>query len=132
MKGIDHVAVAVHNADTAMRYYIDELGLELVGDEIADDPGVRLVYLAAGNDRVQLVAPFRPGPVATWLETHGEGLHHICFEVADIPVALAAITGQDGRPVFRGGRDRRACFLDSTPAGVNIELTETEPSLIPG
>ena len=45
IKAIDHVAV--RDGDRAMRYYIDTLGLELIGDEVADDPGVRLIYLAA-------------------------------------------------------------------------------------
>lgn len=129
MRGIDHVAVAVLDADASMRYYVDDLGLELIGDEIADDPGVRLVYLAAGDDRVQLVQPIRPGPVATWIEERGEGLHHICFEVSDIPDVLMAIAGQGERPIFRGGRGRRACFLAATPVGVNIELTESHASL---
>ncbi|WBU37088.1 VOC family protein [Homoserinibacter sp. YIM 151385] len=128
MRAIDHVAVAVRDADSAMRYYLDVLGLELVGDEVAEDPGVRLVYLAAGPDRVQLVQPLRPGPVQTWIEERGEGLHHVCFEVGDIPAVLGGIPGQAERPVFRGGRGRRACFLAETPTGVNIELTETEPS----
>ncbi len=47
IKAIDHVALAVRDGDRAMRYYIDTLGLELIGDEVADDPGVRLIYLAA-------------------------------------------------------------------------------------
>ncbi|MGO1769825.1 MAG: VOC family protein [Microbacterium sp.] len=128
IRSIDHTAVAVRDADAAIRYYVDDLGLELVGDEIADDPGVRLVYLAAGPDTVQLVSPVRPGPVAAWIEEHGEGLHHICFEVEDIPAALERFPGQAERPVFRGGRSRRACFLAGTPEGVSIELTESEPS----
>lgn len=130
MRGIDHTAVAVRDADVAMRYYIDELGLVMLGDEIADDPGVRLVYLGAGADVIQLVQPVREGPVATWIEERGEGLHHVCFEVEDIPRALEGIPGQSGCTVFRGGRDRLACFLAGTPSGVNIELTETEPSRV--
>jgi methylmalonyl-CoA/ethylmalonyl-CoA epimerase len=129
MKAIDHVAVAVLDADRSMKYYVDGLGLTVVGDEIADDPGVRLVYLAAGDHRVQLVQPLRPGPVAEWIDKCGEGLHHICFEVDDISTVLADIPGQADRPIFRGGRGRKACFLANTPQGVNVELTESEPSV---
>lgn len=126
LKSIDHVAIAVLNADDALPYYTEHLGLEVVGDEIADDPGVRLVYLAAGEDRVQLVQPIRDGPVAEWIDLRGEGLHHICFEVESIPAALQELPKQHSVRQFRGGRSRYACFLDFTPSGVNIELTETQ------
>lgn len=128
MKAIDHVAIAVLNADQSMTYYVDGLGLKVVGDEIADDPGVRLVYLAAGDHRVQLVQPLRPGPVSEWIDKRGEGLHHICFEVEDISAVLVDIPGEAERPIFRGGRGRKACFLGNTPTGVNVELTESDPS----
>ena len=126
MKSIDHVAIAVTDADAAIPYYTDVLGLTLIGDEIAEDPGVRLVYLAAGDDKVQLVQPVRPGPVADWIGHHGEGLHHICFEVDDIPGSMQALDLRPERPVFRGGRGRRACFVADTPTGINIELTESK------
>ncbi len=126
---VDHVGIAVLDADAAMAYYRDTLGMEVVGDEVADDPGVRLVYLAAGTDLIQLVQPVRPCPVQSWLDEHGEGLHHVCLRVESIPNALLEYgTDADRAPIFRGGRSRRACFLDNTPQGVLIELTESEPS----
>ncbi|MFJ4207979.1 VOC family protein [Paenarthrobacter sp. NPDC089675] len=127
LKAIDHVAIAVKDADQALGYYVDRLGLKVVGDEIADDPGVRLVYLSVGADRIQLVQPLRPGPVADWIHERGEGLHHICFEVEDIESVLFDMPQEVHRSIFRGGRKRRACFLGDTPEGVNLELTESQP-----
>ena len=49
---------------------------------------MRLTYLDAGNAFLQLVEPLDPASaLATWLDEHGEGLHHICFGVDDVPAA---------------------------------------------
>ncbi|HLH59015.1 MAG TPA: VOC family protein [Streptosporangiaceae bacterium] len=123
---VDHVAIAVRDADAALPYYTQRLGLPVIGDEIAEEPGVRLVYLDAGNTFVQLVQPVRPGPVAGWLDEHGEGLHHICFAAPDLAEVLGTLG--DSAPIFRGGRGRNACFLSDRPNNVAVELTESEPS----
>lgn len=127
LRWLDHAAIAVADIDAALPYYEETLGLKVVHDEIADDPGVRLCYLDAGNAYIQLVEPVRPGPVQQFLDEHGEGLHHICFAVDDIPRMLAAADDGNGVQVFMGGRERLACFLSGTPTGVLIELTETTP-----
>lgn len=61
------------------------------------------------------------------LDAHGEGLHHVCFAVANIEDALGRLPGESGSRVFLGGRGRRACFLTGTANGALIELTEFEP-----
>lgn len=124
---VDHVAIAVRDIDASLPHYTGVYGLPLAGDEEADEPGVRLAYLAAGNTFVQLVQPLRPGPVAEFLDAHGEGLHHVCFTVPRIEDALARLPGEHGSRVFQGGRGRRACFLTGTANGALVELTESEP-----
>lgn len=129
LTGLDHVAIAVRDADRAIPHYRHTLGLPLVGDEIADEPGVRLVYFDAGNAFLQLVQPVRACvPVARFLDQHGEGLHHVCFATADLAATVAALEGPGRSPLFRGGRDRLACFLGEQPNGTLIELTEAHPS----
>ncbi|MEU7837822.1 VOC family protein [Nonomuraea sp. NPDC052129] len=124
---VDHVGIAVHDADQALPFYVERLGMTVIGDERAEDPGVRLTYLDAGNVMLQLVQPFRDGPVARFLRERGEGLHHVCFSVADIETTLAGLPGQESAQIFMGGRGRRACFLLGEPNGVRVELTERDP-----
>ena len=124
---MDHVAIAVRDVDASLGYYTGTLGLVVVGDERVEEPGVRLIYLDAGGVFLQLVSPFRPGPVADFLERRGEGLHHVCFAVPDIARALERIAGEGDARVFLGGRGRRACFLTGTANGALVELTELEP-----
>ncbi|WP_127933871.1 VOC family protein [Nonomuraea polychroma] len=92
---VDHVGIAAHNADQAMPFYVERLGLTVIGDERAADPGVRLVYIDGGNVMLQLVEPYREGPVARFLRERGEGLHHVCFNVRGIGASLAALTERE-------------------------------------
>jgi len=125
---IDHVAVAVKDADEAVTRFALDLGLIVSADVISADGGVRLVYLAAGDTTLQLVQPMRPGAVADWLRAYGEGLHHICFDVPDLVGALASLPDEDASAITMGGRGCPVAFIEARPHGVVIELTETAPS----
>lgn len=123
---MDHVGVAVADADTSAAWYESELGLSVSHDETIQEIGVRLLYLSppAGGPAVQLVQPTGPGPVREFLESHGEGMHHVCFAVADLTRTLAAVTGAgDVRP-FTGARGQRCAFLPLAPGNLLVELTE--------
>jgi carnitine-CoA ligase len=126
---IDHVGIVVRDIELTRAAYVQILGLEPDADEVVDSVNVRLAYLKCPGDPdpayVQLVQPLGPGPVADFLTQHGEGLHHVCFAVADMSSALGRIDGEAGSAVFTGGRGRAACFLGTRPGNVLIELTET-------
>ncbi|MGH9187413.1 MAG: VOC family protein, partial [Acidimicrobiales bacterium] len=80
-----------------------------------------------GMTSIQLVQPIGAGPVRQWMDEHGEGLHHVCFAVDDLVAFTEAMRGEQDAHVFRGGRDRRACFLRGRLNGAIVELTETDP-----
>jgi len=126
---LDHVGIAVWDADRWIPYYRDVLGFPLVGDEQAEEPGTRLVYFDAGNAFLQLVEPVREGiDLRDWLTVHGEGIHHFCLAVDDLADAVRLRPEDEEAPIFRAGRRRNACFLTGAPDGIRIEVTETHPS----
>ena len=122
--GIDHVGVLVRDLDAAIVLYVERLGMSLVWVEELAEVGVRLAYVDAGNTLIQLVQATRPGPLVDELERRGEGIHHLCLGVEDIPTALARLAPGAAVPVVLGGRGRRACFLPDRPGGLRVELTE--------
>ncbi|GEM_PF-123750 len=128
LRRIDHVGVVVRDIEKARTAYVRDLGLEPDGEEVVGSVNVRLAYLKCRGDRdptcLQLVQPLGPGPVADFLAEHGEGLHHVCFGVPDIPSTLRRMDGEADTPVFQGGRRRAACFLGTRPGNVLIELTQ--------
>jgi methylmalonyl-CoA/ethylmalonyl-CoA epimerase len=127
-KRIDHVGVAVRDIDKALAFYVDVLGLTVSVDVALADGSTRLAYLETGDTTLQLVQPLRPGPLTEFLDTHGEGLHHVCFAVDNVIGALRSMP--DGEPedgVYVGGRGCRVSFVKAQPSGVLIELTELQP-----
>lgn len=89
LKKIHHVGIVVRDADEAMKFYRDALGLEVTDDRVIEDQGVRGVLLAIGNSEVELLEPTREDTgIARFLESRGEGMHHICFESDDVDAEL--------------------------------------------
>ncbi len=92
-KKINHLGIAVHKLEPALAFYRDQLGLPL--DSIVDieDRGLRVAFLKAGDVLVELLAPLREdSEISRFLETRGEGIHHICFEVPDILSSLSTLS----------------------------------------
>src|SRR6185436_6500824 len=82
---VHHVAVIVRDLDAALGFYRDRLGLpvELVTPIPSD--GVTIAFLPVGESKIELVMPTDPSTgVARFLESRGEGFHHVCFEVDDL------------------------------------------------
>ena len=126
---IDHVAIIVRNIEQALVFYRDTLGIP--PSEIKEVPTeqVRIAFLpmgGPGGSEIELIEPTTPdSSLARFLEKHGEGLHHICLEVADIDAALAEMQ-QKGALVLdkqpRIAAEGRAIFLH--PKGTNGVLLE--------
>ncbi len=126
LRRLDHVAIVVRDTDEALRFYRDHLGLRVVSSEELATPPVRLTHLDAGNAYVQLVEPLTTdSPAGRWLDEHGEGLHHLCFGVDDVPATIAELSDPGAPVVLGSGRGRVSGFLAAADShGATIELTE--------
>lgn len=92
---IDHVGIVVNELDAALQTYCDGLGFRLLQRITIPEHGVEAAFLDAGNGTVELIASTDPtSGTARFLQTRGEGTHHICFEVEDIVATLAALEAQ--------------------------------------
>jgi methylmalonyl-CoA/ethylmalonyl-CoA epimerase len=89
---LDHVAVAVHSIKDAARLYRDGLGGEyLMG---ADQDTWRWVqFRYPGGGKVELLEPRGEGFLSKFLESRGEGLHHVTFKTDDIEGAIEQVRG---------------------------------------
>ena len=82
---IDHVAIAVNNLDDAVKEYKAALGIHEVEFETVETEGVRVAILHLDNSRIELMeATKETSPIKKFLETKGEGLHHIALETNGI------------------------------------------------
>ena len=129
LRRLDHVAIAVRDTDAALRYFRDQLGLQVSSSEELASPHVRLTYLTTGNAYIQLLEPLDPdGELARWIDERGEGLHHICFGVDDVLAAARALAGDGAAPIEGSGRGRVSAFVPGASVhGVRVECTEFRP-----
>ncbi|MGI8498911.1 MAG: methylmalonyl-CoA epimerase [Gemmatimonadaceae bacterium] len=125
---IAHLGIAVHALDDMLPFYRDVLGLPLV--PIGDADGARIAGLDAGGTLIELLEPRTAGsPIDRFVKKRGPGIHHICFAVQDLELALERCRDA-GYPLIdqvprTGAEGKRIAFLHPTATGgVLIELTE--------
>ena len=125
IKKIDHIGIIVKNLDKAIKVYSKALGLKVKMIERSEDFNVRIAFLPVGEVLVELLEPVGPGMLQDFLKKHGEGLHHICYRVADIQKAVKKIGNKlkvrDKKP-RPGGAGSKIFFLNPK----SIFNTETE------
>ena len=97
IKRIDHVAIAVNNLDDAVANFDKLFGLKPSKIEEIPDQGVKAALIHIGDTEIEFIQPIKPDTgVAKFLESKGEGIHHICIEVDDTDAELKRIEGQGG------------------------------------
>ncbi|KEQ06829.1 MULTISPECIES: methylmalonyl-CoA epimerase [Pseudorhizobium] len=129
---VNHIAIAVPDLAQATATYRDLLNARVSQPQALPEHGVTVVFVELENTKVELLEPLGEGsPLAAFLEKNPSGgMHHICYEVADILAArdqlqLAGmrILG-DGTPKT-GAHGKPVLFLHPKDmAGTLVELEE--------
>jgi len=129
---IDHVAIAVNDLEAAIDYYRTTYGCEVEHREVVERDGVEEALLKVADSYVQLLTPTRDdSPVAKYLATKGEVLHHVGYRVADCAEALESVKAHGGRVIDEqprpGSRGTTVAFVHPKGAlGTVIELVQEE------
>ncbi len=133
---VHHVGIAVRSLQQSYRFWRDTLGLPLAREAEVAEQGVRAALLAAGESEIELLEPLAPEtPIGRFLEKRGEGLHHVCFQTADVTGDLATLRAKnvsllDTTP--RRGLAGRIAFLHPKAChGVLVELATPESTETP-
>ena len=89
---LDHVGIAVSDAEAATAFYEDRFGLQVAHVEQVASQQVRAHFLPAGECLLELLEATAPAsPIARFLDKRGPGLHHVALAVDDIRGALAEL-----------------------------------------
>ena len=133
---INHIAIAVPDLDRAIAQYRDNLHANVGPKQILDSHGVCVAFVKMPNTVIELIEPLgADSPIAKFLQRNPDGgMHHICFEVADIIQARDQLLGSgarvlgDGTPRL-GAHNRPVLFLHPKDfSGTLIELEEVKTS----
>jgi len=126
---IDHLGIAVKSLAAAKGIY-EKLGLSVSPEEIVEHEKVRLVMVPLGESRLELLEPTSDdSTIAKFIAKRGEGLHHVCMRVPDLPAAVAKLKKDGVRLVSEdiktGAGGHRYVFVHpSSAGGVLLELVE--------
>ena len=104
---LNHVAIAVPDLSAAAEQYRTTLGAK-VGDPVDEkDHGVTVVFIELPNTKIELLSPFGSNsPIQGFLDKNPNGgIHHICYEVADIKKARDQLLSFGAR-VLGGGEPK--------------------------
>ncbi|HTV44546.1 MAG TPA: methylmalonyl-CoA epimerase [Stellaceae bacterium] len=129
---LNHVAIVVPDLAAAAAIYRDGLGARVSEPHALPAHGVQVVFVELPNTRIELLEPLGDtSPVRAFLERNPSGgMHHLCYEVADIRaardrlVAAGARVLGDGEP-RPGAHDKPVLFLHPKDfCGTLIELEQ--------
>jgi methylmalonyl-CoA/ethylmalonyl-CoA epimerase len=129
---LNHVAIAVPDLAAAVHTYREVLGARVSEPQDEPDHGVRVVFVDLPNSKIELLHPLgADSPIKSFLEKNPSGgIHHLCYEVADIAAARDRLVAEgarvlgDGEPKI-GAHGKPVLFLHPKDfCGTLVELEQ--------
>ncbi len=127
---LNHVALVVPDLESASALYREVLGAQVSPPLDLPEHGVTTVFVDLPNTRIELLHPLgERSPLANFLARNpAGGMHHICYEVADIKAAAAQLEASGARTlgdIKTGAHGKPVLFLHPKDfCGTLIELEE--------
>jgi methylmalonyl-CoA/ethylmalonyl-CoA epimerase len=127
---LDHVGIAVRELEDALRFYRDDLGLEIDPPEEVGSQHVRAHFIPVGPSALELLEATAPeSAIARFVEKRGPGLHHVALRVDDIRAAIAELKAKGVRLIDEeprpGAHHSLVAFLHpASTHGVLVELKQ--------
>ena len=129
---LNHVAIAMPELARGAEIYRTMLGATVSAPQPEPDHGVTVVFVELPNTKIELLEPLGGNsPIRSFLERNPSGgIHHICYEVADILEARDKLTAAgarvlgDGTPKI-GAHGKPVLFLHPKDfCGTLVELEQ--------
>lgn len=127
IKKIHHIGIVVDDFNKSKQMYGKLLGLKYLKDEELPDHGCKIAFFDCGETMIELIYPTGPGKSQDFIEKHGPGIHHICYEVEDIEQAFKMAKTHfktEQNKTGQGGDGCKIFFLDAASIG-NVETEFT-------
>jgi methylmalonyl-CoA/ethylmalonyl-CoA epimerase len=127
---LNHVAIATADLAKSSAVYRDLLGAKVSEPQPLSEHGVTVVFVELPNTKIELLQPLGDkSPIAAFLEKNPSGgMHHVCYEVADIAAAAARLKEQGARVLGEpkiGAHGKPVLFLHPKDfVGTLVELEQ--------
>ena len=128
---LNHVAVVVPDLELTVVQYRDILGASVSEPKDLIAHGVTTVFVELNNTKIELLLPLgKQSPVQKFLDKNlSGGIHHVCYEVADILAARDILVKNGARALTDspqiGAHNKLVLFLHPKDfSGTLIELEQ--------
>ena len=128
--GIEHLGIAVEDLAQDSPFWKHVLNMDHVSTEVVADQGVTTDIYDTGIGKVELLEAANPdSPIVKFLEKRGPGIHHVCFEVDNVTIAIKELKENKisiiGDDYSIGAEGYKVAFIHPrSTGGVLVELAE--------
>ncbi|HZH39314.1 MAG TPA: methylmalonyl-CoA epimerase [Bacillales bacterium] len=130
---VDHIAIAVNNAEDALGNYKKILKIDKIETEMVPNEKVKVVMMNLQDTRIELLEPMDDdSPISKFLRERGEGIHHIAITADEIETDVNR--AKEGGMRFLGGLrtgsyGRKITFIHPKSLnGVLVEFCQAPPT----
>ena len=130
--GIEHLGIAVKDLANDAPFWNHILNIEHQSTEVVEDQSVTTDIYDTGNGKIELLESTKPGSaIAKFIEKRGAGIHHVCFEVEDICLAIKELKENNiyvlSDEPSTGAEGYKVVFIHpKSTGGVLVELAEKQ------
>ena len=130
--GIEHLGIAVKDLANDAPFWNHILNIEHQSTEVVEDQSVTTDIYDTGNGKIELLESTKPGSaIAKFIEKRGAGIHHECFEVEDIYLAIKELKENNIHVLSdepsTGAEGYKVVFIHpKSTGGVLVELVEKQ------
>jgi methylmalonyl-CoA/ethylmalonyl-CoA epimerase len=130
MNQIEHIGIAVSSLDSAIPLFERLLDTTCYKPEEVSSEKVLTAFFRVGPNKIELLQSTDPdGVIAKYIAKKGEGMHHVAFEVTDLPAEMErlkaagfTLLNETPKP---GADNKLICFVHpKNTDGVLIELCQ--------
>jgi methylmalonyl-CoA/ethylmalonyl-CoA epimerase len=130
MKKIDHIGIAVKDLNASNDLFSKLFNRLPYHQEILETQDLSVSFFKLDDTKVELLEPIsEKSTIHKFLNTKGEGIHHVAFEVEDIHAEMERLKSEGFQPLtekpYIGALNKLVCFFHpKTTNGVLVELCQ--------
>ena len=127
IKKFNHVGIAVKNLDRAVEFFQETYGAKLVGRKKFDDQKMESALISIAEAQFELLASLEPQSIIDkFIESRGEGVHHVSLEVDQFDQVIEEIKAKGLRVISEADtEDFKAAFIHpQSNFGVLTEIVQ--------
>jgi len=102
---IEHIGIAVKNLEASIQLFEKLLGVKYYSIEEVKDQFVKTAFFLVGQTKIELLESTDvEGPIGSFIEKRGEGIHHIAISFENVDEALLVAKENGFRLIDRVSR----------------------------